>query len=53
MRQLTESEYKKIQSLQKKFYDGVDRYCETLEDTWSFIQHFEDIMEIIDEAKKV
>lgn len=53
MKHITKKEYKKIKSLEKKFYDGVDKYCETLEDTWSFLQHFEAIIEIIDEAMEV
>ena len=52
MIKITKKEYKKIKSLEKKFYIGVDRYCETLQDTWSFIQHFEDIMSIIEDAIK-
>ena len=53
MRQITEKEFAKIKSLEKKFDDGVDEYCETLQDTWSFRQHFEEIMNIIDNAKEV
>ena len=53
MRQLTEKEYKKIQMLANKFDSGVDEYCETLQDTWSFRQYFEEIMEIIDNAREV
>jgi hypothetical protein len=50
---LTEKEYKKIKALEKKFDRGVDEYCETLQDTWSFRQYFEEIMDIIDNAKEV
>ena len=53
MRQITEKEYKKIKSLEKKFDRGVDEYCETLQDTWSFRQYFEAIMDIIENAKEV
>lgn len=53
MRQITEKDYQKIKKLETKFYDGVDKYCETLEDTWSFLEHFEGIMEIILGAKEV
>lgn len=52
MRQITEKEYKKIQRLRKKFYNGVDRYCETLEDTSTFRDPFEEIMEIIENARR-
>lgn len=52
MRKITEKEYKKIQALEKKFYDGVDKYCSDLRDTWDFRQHFEAIMEIIDNARE-
>lgn len=51
MRKITEKEYKKIQRLRDKFYDGVDRYCETLQDTSTFRDPFEEIMEIIENAK--
>lgn len=53
MRQITEQEYKKIKKLEEKFYDGVDEYCETLQSTWSFCQHFEEIMEILDSARRI
>lgn len=49
---ITEKEYKKIQRLRNRFYDGVDRYCERLDTTEHFRDPFEEIMEIIDEAKK-
>lgn len=52
MRYITEAEYKKIKRLQNKFYDGVDRYCETLEDTSTFRDPFEEIIEIIDDARR-
>lgn len=52
MRQITEKEYKKIQRLRDKFYDGVDEYCETLQDTLTFENPFEEIMEIIDNARR-
>ena len=52
MRQITEKDYQKIQRLTKRFYDGVDRYCETLEDTYKFIGPFEEIIEIIDDAER-
>ena len=51
MRKITEKDYKKIQRLRNKFYDGVDRYCETLQDTSTFRDPFEEIMEIIDDAR--
>ena len=50
MRKITEKDYKKIQQLRDEFYDGVERYCETLEDTSTFRDPFEEIMEIIDNA---
>jgi hypothetical protein len=52
VRTISEKEYKQIQRLRDKFYDGVDRYCETLEDTSTFRDPFEDIMEIIDNARR-
>ena len=52
MRTISEKDYKKIQRLRDKFYDGVDRYCETLEDTSTFRDHFEAIMEIIENARR-
>lgn len=52
MIKITEKDYKKIKSLEKKFDSGVDEYCETLQDTWSFRQYFEEIMNIIDNAKE-
>ena len=53
MRQITEKEFKKIKTLENKFHKGVDKYCETLEDTWSFYQYFEEIMDIINNAKEI
>lgn len=53
MRKITEKEYKRIKALEKKFDRGVDEYCETLQDTWSFRQYFEEIMDIIDNAREV
>ena len=53
MRQITEKAYKRIKALEKKFDNGVDEYCETLQDTWSFRQYFEEIMDIINSAKEV
>ena len=52
MRKITERNYQKIQRLRNKFYDGVDRYCETLQDTSTFRDPFEDIMEIIEDARR-
>ena len=52
MRKITEKDYQKIQRLRNKFYDGVDRYCETLQDTSTFRDPFEDIMEIIESARR-
>ncbi len=52
MRTISEKDYRKIKKLQENFYKGVDRYCETLEDTDSFRGPFEKIMEIIDSARK-
>ena len=52
MIQITEKDYKKIQRLRDKFYRGVDRYCDTLEDTSTFQDPFEEIMEIIDDARR-
>ena len=52
MRKITETQYKKIQRLREKFYDGVDEYCETLEDTSTFRDPFEEIMDIIEDAKE-
>ena len=52
MRKITEKEYKKIQRLRDKFYDGVDTYCSTLQDTSTFRDPFEDIMEIIESARR-
>ena len=53
MRQITEKDYKKIKKLEERFYNGVDEYCETLQDTWSFQKHFEAIMDIINSAREV
>lgn len=52
MRTISEKDYKKIQRLRDKFYDGVDRYCETLEDTSTFRDPFEAIIEIIENARR-
>lgn len=52
MRKITEKDYKKIQRLVNKFYDGVDEYCSTLQDTWTFRDPFEEIIEIIDNARR-
>ena len=52
MRTISEKEYKKIQRLRDKFYDGVDEYCSTLQDTSTFRDPFEEIMEIIDDARR-
>ena len=52
MRTITEKDYKKIQRLRDKFYDGVDEYCNTLEDTYVFRDPFEAIMEIIENARR-
>jgi hypothetical protein len=51
MRKITEKDYKKIQRLRNKFYDGVDEYCSRLDYTDRFRDPFEDIMEIIDNAR--
>lgn len=48
---ISEKEYRKIKQLQEKFYRGVDRYCDTLQDTSTFTDPFEEIMEIIDDAR--
>ena len=50
MRTISEKDYRKIKRLQKKFYNGVDKYCETLEDTSTFRDPFEAIIEIIENA---
>ena len=52
MRTISEKDYRKIQKLRDKFYNGVDRYCETLEDTSTFRDPFEEIMEIIENARR-
>lgn len=52
MRTISERDYKKIQRLRDEFYDGVNRYCETLQDTSTFRDPFEEIMEIIDNARR-
>lgn len=52
MRKITENDYKKIQLLREDFYYGVDKYCDRLDDTSRFMDPFEEIMEIIDDAKK-
>ena len=52
MRTISEKDYKKIQRLRDKFYDGVDRYCETLQDTSTFRDPFEKIIEIIENARR-
>lgn len=53
MRKITEKDFKKIQRLRDKFYDGVEEYCSTLQDTSTFRDPFEEIMEIIEDAQKV
>ena len=52
MRTISEKDYRRIKKLQEKFYTGVDRYCETLEDTSTFRDPFEKIMEIIENARR-
>lgn len=52
MIQISERKYKKIKSLQDKFYNGVDKYCSDLQDTWDFTRYFEEIMEIIEDARE-
>lgn len=52
MRTISEKDYKKIQQLRDKFYDGVEEYCTTLQDTYTFRDPFEEIMEIIDNARR-
>ena len=52
MRKITEKEYKKIQKLRDKFYDGIESYCTTLQDTSDFRDPFEEIMAIIDNARR-
>ena len=52
MIQITEKNYKKIQRLRNKFYDGVDKYCERLDTTEHFRDPFEEIMEIIEDARE-
>ena len=52
MRTISEKDYKKIQRLRDKFYDGVDEYCATLQDTYTFRDPFEEIMEIIENARR-
>ena len=52
MRKITEKDYKRIQRLRDKFYDGVDKFCARLDTTEHFRDPFEEIMEIIDSAKK-
>ena len=52
MRTISEKDYKKIQKLRDKFYDGVDEYCNTLEDTSTFRDPFEAIMEIIENTRR-
>lgn len=52
MRKITEKDYQKIQRLVNKFYDGVDEYCSTLQDTSTFRDPFEDIIEIIESARR-
>ena len=47
MRMITEKDYKKIQRLVNKFYDGVDKFCERLDTTEHFRDPFEEIIEII------
>lgn len=49
---ISEKDYRKIKRLRDKFYNGVDRYCETLEDTSTFRNPFEEIMEIIENARR-
>lgn len=52
MRKITEKDYKKIQRLVNKFYDGVDEYCAKLDYTSRFRDPFEEIIEIIDNARR-
>lgn len=52
MIQITNKQYKKIKSLEDRFYYGVDKYCNDLQDTWDFTRYFEEIMEIIENARR-
>ena len=52
MRKLTEKDYKKIKSLERQFYNGVEKYCNDLQDTWDFENYFQKIMEIIESARR-
>lgn len=52
MRKITEKDYKRIQRLRNRFYDGVYKFCNDLQDSYDFRDPFEAIMEIIDGAKK-
>ena len=53
MRKITEKQYKEIQRLRDMFYAGVEKYCEDLQDTWDFVDPFEEIMDIIEDVKEV
>ena len=52
MRKITEKDYKRIQRLRDRFYDGVDKFCARLDTTEHFRDPFEEIMKIIDGARK-
>ncbi len=52
MRKITEKDYKKIQRLRDRFHDGVDEYCNRLDDTDRFMRPFEAIMQIINDARE-
>lgn len=48
---ISEKDYRQIKLLQEDFYYGVDKYCDRLDDTSRFRDPFEEIMEIIDNAR--
>jgi len=49
---ISEKDYKQIQLLREDFYYGVDKYCDRLDDTSRFRDPFEEIMEIIENARR-
>jgi hypothetical protein len=52
MRCITERDFEKIKKLEQQFYNGVEEYQETLQDTDTFCGPFYKIMEIINNLKE-
>ena len=53
MRQITEKEFQKIKSLEKKFYAGSDKFNDDLQERLDYEEPFMEIMKILNGAKEV